>query len=512
MVLVAAVTAAAYLPSLGNGFVNWDDPDYVYENPLIRSLDAGLLRYAFIGPAVSNWHPLTILSFALDYRLWGLDPFGYHLTNLIFHALNTGLVLALAFRLFSYGKNNGAYASMLAAGVAALLFGLHPLHVESVAWISERKDVLSGFFYVLSLLAYIRYAEKGRALHYLAALVLFVLALMSKPMAISLPFVLLILDFYPLKRLDARALVEKAPFLALCAVSGALTLWAQAKGGALADVAIYPVDARIVGAVRSSVFYLYKTIAPIDLSPYYPWYPNTGFFDVKFLASFLVVIIITAFSLMTARKNRIFLAVWLYFIVTLGPVLGFIQAGGQAAADRYMYLPSIGPFLLAGAAARELFLRCRESAWRAVIAISLLTVMAALASRAVSEEAIWKDSTTLWSSEIDDFPGRVNIAYNLRGLAYEEIGDHRRAIDDFTQAIKLRPYSSYVSPYNNRGISYEAEGEFGPALKDYSTAIALNPTLPEPYMNRGRLYEKFGRYGMATADFNRARELQRNGR
>ncbi len=515
LVLLAVITAAAYLPALRNGFVNWDDPDYVYENPFIRSMNLDFLRYAFVGPAVSNWHPLTIISYAVDYRLWGLDPFGYHLTNAVFHALNTALAGALAFKLFSYGKNDGTYRPMLGAGVTALLFGLHPLHVESVAWISERKDVLSGFFYILSMLAYIRYAEreKSRAFYYLAALTLFMLALMSKAMAITLPFVLLILDFYPLKRLGGvkKALVEKAPFFALSMASAALTLWAQAKDGALADVGVYPLNARFTGAVRSAVFYIYKTLAPLDLSPYYPWYPKTGVLDPEFLGSLLVFVLITAFAVVTMRKNKIFLAVWLYFIVTLGPILGFVQAGGQAAADRYMYLPSIGPFLLAGAAAMELFMRYRDRAGRAVMVVSLLVIMAFLANETVAQEGVWKDSATLWSSEIDDFPGRVNIAYNLRGLAYEEIGDHRRAIDDYTEAIRLRPYSMYVSPYNNRGIAYEAAGEYDLSLKDYSTAIALNPGLPEPYMNRGRLYEKFGEYRKAMEDFNRARALGGNG-
>lgn len=512
LALSAAVTAAVYIPALMNGFVNWDDPDYVYANRFIRSIDFHFLRYAFVGPAVSNWHPLTVISYALDYKVWGLNPFGYHLTNVVLHALNTWLVGLLALKLFSYGKK-ADLLPMLAAGITALLFGLHPLHVESVAWISERKDVLCAFFYILSLLAYLRYAEteKGASVYYCLTLVLFGLALMSKPMAITLPFVLLILDFYPLKRPGSvKALVEKVPFFAMSAASGVLTLWAQARGGALANTAVYPLDERVTGAVRSVVFYIHQTLAPLDLSPYYPWYPRSGFFGAEFLVSLLAVVLITALSVMAARRNRIFLAVWLYFIVTLGPVLGLVQAGGQAAADRYMYLPSIGPFLLAGAAIAELFLKYRETSHRVVIVVSLFVIMAFLANETISQEGIWKDSATLWSSEIDNFPGRVNIAYDLRGLAYEEIGDHRRAIDDYTEAIKLRPYSLYVSPYNNRGISYEAEGEYAKALRDYSTAITLNPALPEPYMNRGRLYEKFGEYRKAMADYNRARELKDN--
>jgi len=507
LALAAVVTAAVYVPALGNGFVNWDDPDYVSSNPFIRALDPRLLRHAF-GPAVSNWHPLTIMSYALDYRLWGLDPFGYHLTNVVLHALNAFLAGLLALRLFSYGKKEDLPAALTAV-VTALLFGLHPLHVESVAWVSERKDVLCAFFYILAMLAYIRYAERGRAFDYAATLVLFALALMSKPMAITLPFVLLILDFYPIKRkIGKKTLLEKVPFLALSVASGALTLWAQAEGGALADTAAYPLDERTVGAVRSIAFYIRQTLAPINLSPYYPWHAKSGFLGPEFLLSLLAIAVITGLSVIAARKNRIFLAVWLYFIVTLGPVLGIVQAGGQAAADRYMYIPSIGPFMLAGAAVAGLFMKHRETSHRAVIMAALFVIMAFLANEAIGQEAMWKDSVSLWSSEIDDFPGRVNIAYDLRGLAYEEMGDHMRAIEDFTEAIRLRPYSSYVSPYNNRGISFEAAGEYDLAFLDYSTAIALNPNLPEPYMNRGRLYDKFGEYRKAMADFRRARELK----
>ncbi|MDP2689108.1 MAG: hypothetical protein Q8P48_03235, partial [Deltaproteobacteria bacterium] len=360
---LVVVAFLIYLPSVGNGFVNWDDQAYVYENPYIRSLDISWLLTAEV---MGNWHPLTMLSYAADYALWGLDPRGYHLVNTVLHSLNTGLAALFAFLFFraaSGGKREAdgltKRSALFAAVIAALIFGLHPQRVESVAWVSERKDVLSGFFFLLSLIFYLRYAappRNGWAVSYAASLIFFVLAVMSKPMAITLPVALLVFDIYPLNRLSGmkkirKAVIEKIPFFAVSVAAAYLAVWAQRSGGALAPLAPYPLGSRLMVAGKAVVFYLYKMALPFGLAPFYPREARPSFFSYEYAGAFVVVALISIFCIWAFKKNRIFAALWLYYLVTLSPVIGIIQVGSQAAADRYTYLPSLGPALLVAAGA-----------------------------------------------------------------------------------------------------------------------------------------------------------------
>jgi hypothetical protein len=294
--IVASVTFVVYLPALNNEFVNWDDPTYVYENYQIRSIDFGFLKWIFTAVVSGNWHPLTMFTHALDYSFWGLDPRGHHLTSIIFHTFNTLLVFILVVQLLGCGRAGktgipngftGPDKKALIAGiVTALVFGIHPVHVESVAWISERKDVLSVFFFLLSVLAYLKYTSSRnskRSISYGACLLLFTMALMSKPMAVTLPVVLLILDYYPLGRMSLEgglkgakwSLLEKVPFFVLSLLSSLITIWAQHTGGALTTLEAYPLKVRILVALRAYAFYIYKMVLPIDLAPFYP-YPRSS--------------------------------------------------------------------------------------------------------------------------------------------------------------------------------------------------------------------------------------------
>jgi len=271
-ILPALVTFLVYIPALGAGFVNWDDPKYVYENPYITELDAFFFKFAFTSFYFANWHPLTLISYAVDYALWGDRPFGYHLTNNILHSVNTGLVALLAFRLtsLSSAKHGSRTVPIAAALISAALFGLHPIHVESAAWISERKDLLCALFLFLAALSYLRYAPSGRMRWYGASLFFFALSLMSKPMAITFPFILLILDFYPLERIRValgRILIEKLPFLALSAASAILTMLAQKGEGALTALGPIPFLMRAAVALRGLAFYIFKTVFPAGLAP-----------------------------------------------------------------------------------------------------------------------------------------------------------------------------------------------------------------------------------------------------
>lgn len=500
---VSIITGSVYLSALRNEFVYWDDSVYVLDNPYIRSLDSGLLRFAFLDFYSYNWHPLTWISHALDYAVWGLNPLGHHLTNVIIHAVNTLLVVFLAIKLIETAGEAASEKApaavlneraVLAAGaVTGLLFGLHPLHVESVAWIAERKDLLCAVFFLPSIIMYLKYAidagsgsvqpARGPRLRhswYLLSLGSFVLALLSKPMAVSLPLVLLILDWYPLKRIRSlstfrEALVEKMPFIAMSFVSSILTMLAQKSGSAIWEAV--PLPTRILVAAESLITYLWKMVLPLNLLPFYPHPRNASLLSPKYLAAVGLVAGITATCLFMARRQKIWLSAWGYYVFTLLPVLGVVQVGGQSMADRYTYLPSLGPFLLAGIAAVWVFGRIQIAVGRHPVlyigsaAVAVL-VFISLSYLTLRQTAIWKDSLTLWNYVIEKEPRRVLLAYYNRGNAYARMGDYRRAIDDFSVVIALN-YQEYSKPYIDRGFAYLKIGQVGLAVADLRKACAL---------------------------------------
>jgi len=489
-----------FLPVLGNGFVNWDDPLYVYENLHIRHLD---IRWIFTGIVASNYHPLTLLSHTLDYALFGLNPMGHHLTSLIFHGLNSALVFVLAKRLLHKAAGHGV---TLGALTAVLLFAVHPLHVESVAWVSERKDVLSAFFFLLSILAYLRYTEKGhRSRYYGLTLIAFCLALLSKPMAVTLPVVLLILDYYPLRRDDngwARLIIEKIPFFALSFASAIVTLWAQRVGHGLRGLETHPVSTRIYIAARAVTFYIQKIILPIKLSPYYPLPFNTGLVSITFLASLAAIIVITLLCLIALKRQRWPMALWAFYLVTLLPVSGLVTVGGQAVADRYAYIPTMGFFILAGVIISRATGRGRPKS--AILAITLI-IAAILGFQSVRQEAIWADSISLMSRAIELYPGRAAIPYNNRGLAYDRRGNLQLALSDYNSAIAISP--DFTDAYINRGIVYGESSLFTLAIEDFSRAIGIDKSNAKAYMNRGAARLGSGDYAGALIDLKRGTAL-----
>jgi len=508
----AIVAVVLFLPALGNGFVNWDDPAYVYENLHIRHLE---LRWIFTGIVASNYHPLTLLSHTIDYALFGPDPMGHHLTSLILHALNSALVFLLAKRLLAKGLGR---AGTLGALIAALLFAVHPLHVESVVWVSERKDVLSAFFFFLSILFYIRYTEKGRKGLYGLTLLAFILALLSKPMAVTLPVVLLILDYYPLDRLQKGSVIimEKIPFFALGIVSAILTLWAQSTGGAVTRMVSYPLSIRILVAVRGYLFYSYKLLFPVGLAPYYPLPMGLGPSNPFFIVSLIFLTGVTLFCLFWAmRGKRALLAIWLYYLVTLAPVIGIVQVGSQAAADRYSYLPTVGCIMLAGALLSLLYKRSGGS--KGIALIITLLVLLFLSVQTTRAIPVWHDSVSLWSHEINFLEGHNKgdrlagtIAHYNRAKAYEGISLLPEAIADYTSVIAINP--GYLDAYINRGVIYGQLGRFEEALPDFNRAVELDPTSAAARYNRGLVYKNLGDMDKAREDFQAAMSLGQRAR
>lgn len=494
-----------YIPALWGGFVNWDDSAYVYENVHLGSLD---LRWAFSAVVVGNWLPLTLLSYVLDHSLWGYSPFGYHLTNNILHSLNTGLVFLLGLRL-AQARKASVFASVALSLTTALLFGLHPLRVESVAWVSERKDVLCAFFFLLSVLSYLRYAAGLKMGWYVSSLALFILALMSKPMAVTLPAVLLILDFYPLERLGAslkRALVEKVPFFLLSGASAAIALFAQGSSGAMASIDAYPFLLRALVALRALGFYVFKSVFPSGLAPFYPLPARDAFVDHYLVASVALIIVVIIISTAALKRTKALSAAWLYYLVMLLPVIGLVQVGSQAAADRYTYLPIIGPSLLAGALVAilsERLYRSRSSAVYALL-LAVLMVFAALSALTIRQAGFWRDSIALWSREIAVYP-QAYLAYSNRAFAHDDLGMYTEAIRDYSAVIRMKPDNA--AAYNNRGLIYDRLKLYMEAISDFDRAIAAKPGYALAYNNRGNAYRSIGELSRAIEDFQRAASL-----
>ncbi len=502
---VSLVTFVVYLTSLRNGFVSWDDSYYVLLNSHIRSFNLHFLRWAFFDFYAGNWHPLTWISHAMDYAVYGLNPLGHHLTSNIFHAVNTFMVVVLTTRLVNMRTRAAAgfpdgKAALVAGAVTGLLFGIHPLHVESVAWVAERKDLLCALFFFLSISSYLEHVDhavenrlQGRATsffsskNYLFAVGFFVLALLSKPMAITLPFVLLILEWYPLGRIQSPgslrdAVIEKLPFFGLALISSILTILAQSSSGAVGNA---PLSVRVFVASGSLIAYLWKMIVPVNLLPFYPFPMPDTFSYSDYYPAVVLVIGVTAACLVLARKSRIWTAAWCYYVITLLPVLGLVQVGRQAMADRYTYLPSLAPFLLIGLGAAWFFAKANtlKQGGRAVKAVGIaaaLFVLISLSYLTFKQIGIWKDGFALWNWQIEKEPEKVSMAYMNRGLMFSmQKGRPDEAIADFDQAIVLDP-SNYEA-YRQRALLYEKKGETDKAIADFEKALALSPPYDEAY-------------------------------
>jgi len=547
-VVVALITLVVYLPALRNDFVTWDDDVNVYDNPHIRVLDWSFFQWAFTDISISYWQPVVWISHAVDYSLWGLNPLGHHLTNIVLHALNTFLVVMLVARLLEFGGSPAGGApqltphyspftthlsrfTLLAAGVAGLLFGIHPLHVESVAWITERKDLLSAVFSLLSALIYIRYASDQSASHpgegrsgewlrfissrwYLLSFVLFLLALASKPMAVTLPVVYLLLDWYPFRR--CRSLkrfvplfAEKIPFLIFGAVAAAGVLLHKTPAEVISLTQLTLPD-RVAVAASALLGYLRKMVVPLGLSPYYPDPDSVSLLSIEYGGALILVTSITVVCILLTRKYKLFVAVWVCYIVMVMPVLGIVKTKALTVADRFTYLPSLGPFLLAGLSIAWVWTktdalgRSREIA-RFLAASLLAAVLLFLSYMTIQQIAVWKNSIIFWSHIIEKEPSRALVAYNNRGNAFKAQGQFELAIRDYSTLLGLDGNST--SAYNNRGLVYRELGQYDHAVADHTMAINLKPDLPYSYNNRALAYRDIGQYGSAIEDFNTAINL-----
>jgi len=503
---MALVGVVIYLPALANGFTDWDDPGYVVRNPHLGPFDARFFAWAFTVFRQGNWHPLTWLSLGIDRALFGNAPWGYHLTNVLLHGTCTLFVVLVVEALFARGLGARDDRSLVAAAVAGLVFALHPLHVESVAWVSERKGLLCGVFYVAALLCYLRFAEHRRRSWYLACLGSFFLALLAKPMAVTFPLVLLILDVYPLGRLTrsgfARVLVEKAPFFVLSIGASVVTLIAQWTGGAVAAMQRVGLWARLWNAERALGFYLVKLALPIDLTPVYPLEPGASPWRWDFLVALAFVLSTTMAAVLWRRRAPLLAATWAAYVVMLLPVVGLIQVGEQAAADRYMYLPLLAPAI--GIAAVVVRLWSRGQAARIALVASTLVAAAGMSALTVRQIGVWRDPRTLWTWVVAKQPGAAIAHYNL--------GEHLRAQGDlegaalcWRRAVEVEPAFSW--PLSGLGSLAALRGEPGEARRYFERALAVNPSDAAALYNLATSLEDEGRFAEARTHYERFLEV-----
>jgi protein O-mannosyl-transferase len=550
--VLTVVTFAVFWQVNQYDFISYDDNIYVTTNSHIQSgitLDGFL--WAFSTRYADLWNPLVWLSFMFDYQLHGLNAGGYHLTNIILHVMSALLLFWL------FNRMTGA---IWRSAFVAALFALHPLHVESVTWVSERKDVLSGFFWMLTLCLYVYYTEKPLIRRYLLVLLCFACALMSKPMVITLPIVMILLDYWPLDRLQSRKIVtnmpevmsvstnkgkkknklkteaikknispprvqklsepriagiiplwqlwEKIPFFILSVVIAIITLYNPNTHDMSDTPHLYaqqfPFISRLANAPLALVTYLEKTFWPHDMAIFYPFSDQIFLWQVLG-ASLLILVISVAVIVMMKRLPYLFTG-WMWSAVTIAPVIGIIQISittPYTMADRYHYLPSIGIGIMLAWGIPDLLKKwnCRKEI---LLTSSVLSILC-LAIIAWTQVGYWQNSITLFSHtlKVTDYNNR--LAYNNRANAYNDLGNYGQAIEDYSRAIEISPGAA--EGYYNRGIAYKNLGNYKQAIEDYSRAIDLSPRLSIANYNRGIVYYGLGNFKQAIEDFNRTIEI-----
>src|SRR5437867_1497142 len=510
-VLIALVTVVPFLPTLDNQFVNWDDDDNLVENPQYRGLGWTHLRWMWTTSHIGHYAPLTWMTFGLDYLFWGMNPVGYHLTNLLLHAANAAVFYLVARRILGLAlpgpAQRGNVGLAASAAFAALLFAIHPLRVESVAWATERRDVLSGLFYLLTLLVYLRAGEQGERGRsgYWASVGLFVCALLSKSMAVSLPVVMLILDVYPLRRLGGargwwgeparRIYLEKITFvlLALAVCAGAFIPQIEVRNMPTLD------DLSVLGRLAVSAyglrFYLWKTVFPVSLSPLYELRGQDPLAP-PFLLSYGVVPAVTALALILRRRLPGLLAAWLAYVVILLPVLGIFQNGPQIAADRYTYLAGLGWALLASAG--------MLAAWRRrsfLVTGLAVVLLLGLGTLTWNQVRVWHDTEKLWSHAVAIDPKSPGGQLAL-GLALARQGKLVEAVEHYQTALRLKP--DYAEAHNNAGSALVRQGKLAEAIAHYEQALTIRPDFADAHSNVGLALARQGKLAEAIAHYERA--------
>ena len=493
---VAAILAVYWLV-YSYDFVKYDDQVYVTNNANIQSgLNWKSICWAFTTGYASNWHPVTWLSHILDYQLFGSRAGGHHLTNILFHILNTIVLFYVLMRM------TGA---IWPSAFVAAVFALHPLHVESVAWVAERKDLLSTFFWLLTMWAYVRYVENPRLWRYLTAFVLFVLGLMSKPMLVTVPFVLFLLDYWPLGRKFSRLLlIEKIPFFMCSFASCVVTFLIQQSSGVVAAANVLRPEIKINNAIVSYIAYIIKMIWPSRLAVFYPHPADViGLSTIRVTISAFVLLLLSICFICLARRHRFFAVGWLWYLGTLAPVIGLIQVGMQAMADRYTYMTLTGLFIIIAWSAKEFVPRWRYK--NIALAFSAVAALVVLSLISRQQLKYWKNSSALFEHTLRVTKNNYNTFSNYANYLCDS-GKFDEAIELFNKALIIKPYSATI--HSNLGGALLRTGKLQQAAEQFELAIKYKPDFSPAYCNLADVLRRQGRPGEAISYYKQAVKIK----
>jgi Tfp pilus assembly protein PilF len=511
LILITAVLLV-YWQVGDHEFINYDDNAYITDNAQVqKGLTSKGIIWAFTTSHTGNWHPLTWISHMLDCELYGLNPEGHHLTNVLFHMANA-ILLFVVLRWMT--------GAIWRSGLVAALFALHPLHVESVAWVAERKDVLSTFFWMLTMLAYVHYVNRPGGKRYLLVLVTFALGLMAKPMLVTLPFVLLLLDYWPLNRFKPqavtgsvenqplgfrssgddkspilKAVMEKTPLFLMSLFSCVVTVMAQQEAGAISTLEIVPFKLRIANGLVSVVAYMGKMIWPQDLAVFYP-HPASDLQIWKPVVAGLFLLILSTVALWVAQRCRYVLVGWLWYLGTLVPVIGLVQVGEQAMADRYTYVPLIGLFIVVVWGFADLVKGWRSRRW--VVSVSAAVMVLALMAGSWLQVAHWKNSIKLFKHALDVTTNNYVAHYTL-GNALALQGNLTGSVSHYNKALQIHP--NFAEAHNNLGNALALQGNLTGAISHYNKALQINPDHAEAHRNLAVGLDRQGRHQEAIQHY-----------
>ena len=504
-IFLAAITWSVFGQTLWHDFVNYDDDKYVYANPIVPSgITVGGVAWAFTHTHARNWHPLTTISHMLDCQLFGLKAGGHHFNNVLLHSVAVVLLFLVL------EKMTGA---LWRSAFVAAIFAIHPLRVESVAWIAERKDVLSAVFLMLTLGAYLRYARKQNVARYCVVAILFACGLMSKPMLVTVPLVLLLLDYWPLQRIvDLRTLrqlaVEKIPLLALSAASCVATILAQ--GGPAGDMEPFPLTWRINNALVSYLTYIWQMLWPAHLAVFYP-HPEDRLPLWEIILASIVLIGMTTAAFMLRRTRPYILTGWLWYVVMVVPVLGVLQIGMQGHADRYSYLPQIGLYLLLTWAIADL-----ANSWRyrrEILGISAAIVLVALSWMARPQVRYWRNSETLWRRTLAVTTDN-HVAHNNLGVLLESRGHVDEALSHYRQTLNIQSRSGQARhnfglarAHTNVASALLRKGQIDDAIAHCETALKLRLNFAEAHTALGNAFLQKRALGEAAVHYEKSLEI-----
>lgn len=492
VLLLCIVTAAVYARTMWYPFSYNDDQEYIAQNiHVLSGLSLDSIRWAFTSFYAANWHPLTWLSLILNVQVFGTNPMGFHAVNVVLHVINVALLFYLL---------NFTTGAVWRSAFVAALFALHPLHVESVAWVTERKDVLSTLFWLLTIVCYAVYVKKSSQRMYLSALAMFALGLMSKPMLVTIPVILLLIDFWPLQRLAAsssikRIIIEKLPFFVLSLAMSAVTICAQRQ--TVATFTGLPLPMRVSNALWSTLLYIWKMLFPVNLAAYYPFEP-VPYGKACIAAVFLTALVF--FSVRERHEKPYMLFGLLWYLVSLVPVIGLVQVGGQAMADRYTYVPLIGLFIAVSWGVAEAAERLPHM--RNIVVAAAGIVTAACTIITCVQVNYWQDDKTLYLHTLA-ITGENSFAHNILGIAYANEGNGTLAVKEYTESLRINPDDS--GTHRNLGLVFDKQLAMpAEAIEQYRIADKLEPGDPfvhyhmaKALMNMGRIQEAVGEYTKA---------------